>query len=396
MRFPILHEFNLAKGANIVNFHGWQMPISYVGIKEECEATRKSATIFDVSHMGRWLFRGAKSELFLNYLTTNDLSALKKGRAIYTTMLNEQGGIIDDLVIYKLDLDLFLLINNAGNHERVSDWFKQEYLKALKADSEINISASDLSYEDISSKIGQIAIQGPLAKEITDEYFRAMIKGEAPYQKIPYFSHSILQENGHVAESFTELLNGRAYLISATGYTGEAGYEVYAKPEFLVKLVTELCLVNKNISPAGLGARDLLRLEAGYCLHGNDIDEETTPYEAGLDWVVKLNKGNFIGKESCTRQNKILRGLIFPENLKLIPRAHTEILNDANNSEVVGIISSGAFSFTLKRAIALAYISDPNLKKVSIKIRKEIFSASIAEPWFYRNIRGTEIQLETS
>lgn len=306
MCFPILHEFNLAQGANIVDFYGWQMPISYTGIKEECEATRKSATVFDVSHMGRWIFKGSKAESFLNYLTTNDLSTLKDGKAIYTTMLNEAGGIIDDLVIYKLNPDLFLLINNAGNHETITQWFKQEYLKALEDDSELNISASELTYEDISSQIGQIAIQGPFAQKITNEYFREVVKNEVPQEGIPYFTYSIIPQN----RSFADVLNGTAYVVSATGYTGEAGYEIYATPELLVKLVKDLCLANK-IMPAGLGARDILRLEAGYCLHGNDIDDKTTPYEASLKWVVKLNKGNFIGKENCTRQNKFLRGLIF-------------------------------------------------------------------------------------
>ena len=387
MNFPILHEFNLEKKANIVDFHGWQMPVSYEGIREEYKATREKASVFDVSHMGRWLFSGKSAMIFLNYLSTNDLSTLKNEKALYTTLLNEDGGIIDDLIIYKFNPERFLLINNAGNHKSVSNWFQLQHTKLKSTESPLKISSEDVQMEDVTTKLAQIAIQGPLAKSLIDEYLGLK-------EKLPYFS-------------FREIsFNNEDYIVSATGYTGEAGYEIYAKPSLLVKLVRDLCS-QTELSPAGLGARDILRLEAGYCLHGNDIDHLTTPYEAGLDWVVKITKENFIGKSNCTRQEKILQGLLFPISEKIIPRAGSKVYDDKERE--IGIISSGTFSFILNRGIALVYLTDPsiiksiisnkadiatkiNLKKVSIKVRKDIFSASIIEPWFYRNIRGKEIQ----
>jgi aminomethyltransferase len=374
MSFPILHEFNLERKANIVDFHGWQMPVSYEGIREEYKATREKASVFDVSHMGRWFFSGKNAMAFLDYLTTNDLSSLKDGKAIYTTLLNEEGGIIDDLVIYKFNPERFLLINNAGNHDTVTEWFRLQ-------------SHEDIIMEDVTAKLAQIAIQGPLAKDLVNKYLGLK-------ETLSYFS-------------FREIsFNNENYIVSATGYTGEAGYEIYAKPSLLIKLVKDLCS-HSELVPAGLGARDVLRLEAGYCLHGNDIDDLTTPYEAGLDWIVKITKENFIGKSNCTRQNKILRGLLFSVSEKIIPRAGTKVYDDEERE--IGVITSGTFSFILDRAIALVYLTDPaimksiisnktdittkiNLKKVSIKVRKDIFSASIVEPWFYRNIRGKEIQ----
>jgi aminomethyltransferase len=387
MSFPILHEFNLEKKANIVDFHGWQMPVSYEGIREEYKATREKASIFDVSHMGRWFFSGKSAMAFLDYLTTNDLSSLKDGKAIYTTLLNEEGGIIDDLVIYKFNPERFLLINNAGNHDTVTEWFRLQYDKLKSAENSLKISNEDIIMEDITAKLAQIAIQGPLAKDLVNEYLGLK-------DKLSYFS-------------FREIsFNNETYIVSATGYTGEAGYEIYAKPSLLIKLAEDLCR-DTELSPAGLGARDVLRLEAGYCLHGNDINDLTTPYEAGLDWIVKTTKENFIGKSNCTRQKKILRGLLFSVSEKIIPRAGTKVYDDEERE--IGVITSGTFSFILGRAIALVYLTDPmivksiisnktdittkiNLKKVSIKVRKDIFSASIVEPWFYRNIRGKEIQ----
>ena len=395
MSFPILHEFNLEKKANIVDFHGWQMPVSYEGIREEYKATREKASIFDVSHMGRWFFSGKNAMAFLDYLTTNDLSSLKDGKAIYTTLLNEEGGIIDDLVIYKFNPERFLLINNAGNHDTVTEWFWLQYNKLKSEESSLKNagvegwekSCKDITMEDVTAKLAQIAIQGPLAKDLVNKYLGLK-------ETLSYFS-------------FREIsFNNENYIVSATGYTGEAGYEIYAKPSLLIKLVEDLCK-HSELVPAGLGARDVLRLEAGYCLHGNDIDDLTTPYEAGLDWIVKITKENFIGKSNCSRQNKILRGLLFSVSEKIIPRAGTKVYDEEERE--IGVITSGTFSFILDRAIALVYLTDPliiksiisnktdmtskiNLKKVSIKVRKDIFSASIVEPWFYRNIRGKEIQ----
>ncbi|MFM7457223.1 MAG: glycine cleavage system aminomethyltransferase GcvT [bacterium] len=411
MNFPILHEFNLERMANIVDFHGWQMPVSYEGIREEYKATREKASIFDISHMGRWFFSGKNAMTFLDYLTTNDLSSLKDGKALYTTLLNEDGGIIDDLVIYKFNPERFLLINNAGNHDTVTEWFRLQYDKLKSTESSSGNAGTtgheqsyeDIIMEDVTAKLGQIAIQGPSAKDLVNKYLGIE-------EELSYFSFrevSFNNENHEDDENAEiEVRQQCHYIVSATGYTGETGYEIYAEPSLLIKLVKDLCS-HSGLIPAGLGARDILRLEAGYCLHGNDIDNLSTPYEAGLDWVVKITKENFIGKSNCTRQKKILKGLLFPISEKIVPRAGTKVYDDEERE--IGVITSGTFSFILDRAIALVYLTDPliiesvisnktdittkiNLKKVSIKVRKDIFSASIVEPWFYRNIKGKEIQ----
>lgn len=366
MKFPVLHELNLKLNANIVDFHGWQMPVFYSSILNEYNAVREKLAVFDVSHMGRFMFTGTAAEAFLDYLTTNNLRNLKAGKALYTCLLNHAAGIIDDLIIYKFNSEKFLLINNAGNHQAVSDWFAEQFLE---------FGENNIKYEDITAKIAQIAVQGPLAKALINNYFKLS-------EDIPYFSFRSID------------FNGEEYIISATGYTGEAGYEIYAKPDLIRNLVNDL----EPLVLAGLGARDVLRLEAGYCLHGNDISLDTNPYEASLDWVVKLDK-DFIGKEklleSLQRPKKKLVGLLFPVSERIIPRAGTKVyLEEAE----IGHISSGTFSFILNRGIALAYLenlSQPNfanLKRVSIKIRRDVFNADIIEPWFYRNIRGKEIQ----
>ncbi len=350
---PISYSFNLNQGARTADFHGWEMPTFYSSIIEEHRVVRNHFGIFDVSHMGRWWVVGQSAQEFLDYLTTNDLTNLKNFKAVYTLLLNEEGGIIDDLIIYKFNPEKFLVVNNAGNHKAVTDWFlhhKQNY---------------QVDLHDISSSIGQIAVQGPQAQTILDQLLGI--------DKLKYFS-------------FTEIIYaGENIIISATGYTGEKGYELYAKSEALMYIWNKL-ISNYNGLPCGLGARDLLRLEAGYCLHGNDISPLTTPFEAGLDWVCKLNKTNFIGKSKCQNKTKNLVGLLFEENTKIIPRSHMPILL---KDQKLGEITSGNFSPYLERGIALAYLDlGFDVDFVELKIRDNTYVAQITAPWFYRNIKN--------
>ncbi len=359
LKQPISHSFNLANNARFADFGGWQMPTFYSSITEEHTACRQHIGLFDVSHMGRWWVTGPNAQLFLNHIITNDLSALATGRGLYAAMLNEHGGIIDDLIIYKISSEKFLLVDNAGNHATDSVWYRKQ------------ASKFDVTLEDITSSWGQIAIQGPDAKAATEKLLGIETT-------IKYFSFQEVQ------------YKGQGLVIAATGYTGEQGYELYGPPSLLMQIWQQL-IDTENAKPCGLGSRDLLRLEAGYCLHGNDINQETTPYEAGLDWVTKLENHDFIGKANVTRKNKKLVGLAFPIGEKLIPRSHTIVIDI--NGKPIGEITSGNFSQMLNRAIALAYI-DPSYTQDSanIEIRGKKAFAIIGEAWFYRNIRAKEVQ----
>jgi len=355
---PISSGYNLIHGARTADFNGWQMPTFYTSIMDEYKAVRNHFGIFDVSHMGRWWVQGQDAERFLDYLTTNDLANLPDKRALYTLLLNEDSGIIDDLIIYKFNPKKFLVVNNAGNHEAVSDWFRS------------HAENFDLCLQDITSQIGQIAVQGPNAKSVLDKVLGI--------ETIKYFSFDEI--------SFQE----ESLIVTATGYTGEKGYELYGKPEILMSIWNNLINKHQGIA-CGLGSRDLLRLEAGYCLHGNDIDSCTSPFEAGLDWVCKLSKNDFIGKANCTKKNKKLVGLAFEKNQKILARAHTPVFF---NGVKIGEITSGNYSPKLERGIALAYIDSPNdPKNALIQIRGNDFEAKIVEPWFFRNIRGPEFSI---
>jgi aminomethyltransferase len=224
---------------------------------------------------------------------------------------------------------------------------------------------------DVTETWGQIAVQGPKAKESLEELLGI---GES----LKYFGFGVVDYDDD------------DIIVAATGYTGEQGYELYGEPEALMEIWEDL-IEGYEAKPCGLGSRDLLRLEAGYCLHGNDIDAKTTPYEAGLDWVTKLDKEDFIGKSAASRRDKKLVGIAFPEAEKLIPRAHTKILDLAGKE--IGEVTSGNFSQMLNRAIALAYIKpDYQDSKVKVVIRNKEAEAQVGEAWFYRNIRGQETQ----
>lgn len=360
LKQPISHSFNEANGARYADFAGWQMPTFYTTIIDEHKATRENIGLFDVSHMGRWLVSGPDAMSFLDHLVTNDIASLKEGKGIYAAMLNEAGGIIDDVIIYKISDQEFILVNNAGNHEIDTRWYE-------KQTEDYNVEMMDMT-----EVWGQIAVQGPQAKAAVEDLLG--IEG------LKYFNFAAVEYDDD---------DDADLVIAATGYTGEEGYELYGNPDILMDIWEDL-IEDYEAIPCGLGSRDLLRLEAGYCLHGNDIDTKTSPYEAGLEWVTKLNK-NFVGKAGASRKNKKLIGLAFDPGLKMIPRAHTKVL-DMNDKEI-GEITSGNFSQQLDRAIALAYIR-PDYAEINAKviIRNKNFEAQIGAPWFYRNIRGQEIQ----
>jgi len=266
-------------GGKMVAFAGFWMPVEFSGIVSEHQSVRQAVGLFDVSHMGEIAVRGAGALKWLYWVTTNDLAKLALFQGQYTTILNDRGGVIDDLIIYRRPDD-YLLVPNASNKDRVLGWLTSHVRPGV-------------AVEDLSAATGQIAVQGPLAADLVASI------GDDSLREIAYF-HS---------GNFT--LAGVPCLVSRTGYTGEDGFEIYCEAARTGKIWDSLMAAKPEPRPCGLGARDTLRLEMAYRLHGADMDETTTPLEAGLGWVVKMDKGDFIGKAALRNQmERGVRGLL--------------------------------------------------------------------------------------
>lgn len=341
-------------GARFVPFAGFQMPVQYLGILEEHAAVRTSVGIFDVSHMGELDVRGPRAFECVQRLITNDLSRIEDGQAQYTVACNPAGGILDDLIVYRCSPDRIFVCMNAGNHQKIADWFKTHEIDGA-------------TVTDLSEHYAQIAIQGPNSEPLIQRLVGDDITALKPF---------------HFVER--EVCGGDA-LIARTGYTGEPGVELFLPAEAAVKAWRQL--LDEGAQPCGLGARDTLRLEMGYCLYGNDIDESTSPLEAGLSWVVRLKKGDFIGREALVQQKRagIPRQLVGLQVLeRAIPRQHFPILH---RGEPVGEITSGTMSPTLSLPIAMGYVphqlAEPG-SIVEIQVRKRQVKAEVVRPPFYR------------
>jgi len=358
-----LYEFH-KQHAKMAEFAGFEMPLWFKGIIPEHLAVRNSVGIFDITHMGRALITGPKSEAFLNYVTTNDVASLVPLSAHYSNMCNDQGGIKDDFVLSRLEAEKFLIVYNAANRAKDYEWLVK------------NSQPFNVKVEDASDNIAMFAVQGPNAQKTLQKI------ADLDLNKVERFKCG-----------WTKLA-GEDGFVSRTGYTGEDGFEVFvwnvplSNPAKAVKVWNEILAAGKEfgIEPCGLGARDTLRLEAGMCLYGNDIDETTTPLEAGLGFVVKLKKNDFIGKNALTKQKaegmKRKRvGLTMLE--KGIPRPHHEVWKD---NEKIGLVTSGTFSPILERGIAMAYVSVEHAtesNKVAVKIRDKLTEAQIVKFPFY-------------
>lgn len=351
--------------AKVTVFAGFEMPIWYKGITSEHLAVRNSVGVFDISHMGRVIITGLNAEAFLNYVITNDVSVLSPNDAQYSVMCNESGGIIDDFVVYRLDTESFLMVYNATNR-------KKDYAWLIK-----NAEGYDVKIEDISDDVAMLAVQGPNA--------------EKTLQRISTEDLSLIKR---FKCGRTKLADVEVFL-ARTGYTGEDGFEIFvwnaslAKPDKALRLWNAVLDAGKpyGIQQCGLGARDTLRLEAGLCLYGNDIDEDKTPYEARLGFVVKLQKGGFIGKKELQKQknegiNNKRVGVQMTE--RGIPRPKFEVYD--SKGEKIGYVTSGTYSPLLKCGIAMAYVQTPQSKEgnlVSIKIRKKRVKGRIVRLPFY-------------
>lgn len=354
-----LHAAHLRLGARMVPFAGYEMPVQYAGLKIEHAAVREAVGLFDVSHMGEVELRGPRALEVADSILSQDVSALADGQAAYTVMCLENGGIIDDLVIYRESAERLLICLNAANREKDVAWLKKQ-----------NDGRAEL--EDISDGIAQIAVQGPKAEALLARI------SEAPFQALR--SYRFLR--GDVL--------GKEGLIARTGYTGEDGFELYLKAEDAEAVWEALMTEGRDLGVAacGLGARDSLRLECCFALYGNDIGEDTHPYEAGLGWVVKLNKASdFVGKEALVRlkaEGPSRKLTAFKVTGRGIARGDYPV---RVNGEIAGKVTSGTQSPTLGEAIGLCYLPSSAAvvgQSFEIDIRGRPVAAEVAQRPFYK------------
>ncbi|HSV73394.1 MAG TPA: glycine cleavage system aminomethyltransferase GcvT [Chthonomonadales bacterium] len=326
-----LHARHVDLNARMTSFAGWDMPVQYAGVLPEARAVRSACGVFDISHMGRLKVSGPGAIELLDKATTNDVRGLEPGRAHYTLLTNHDGGIIDDLIIYRLAGDSFLLVVNAANTTRDLAWLKAH------ARAEVRIS-------DITPDTAMVAVQGPLAVDLTERATDAALSG---------------------VERFAFYRRPDADTIwCRTGYTGEDGFEVLAPADAAEQLWR--ALLEHGATPCGLGARDTLRAEAGYPLYGHEIDETTTPVEAGLMWVVRLEKGPFHGRDRITaaKESAPERRLVgIVGSGRVVPRQGYTL---ATGDEPVGIVTSGVFSPVRERGCGMAYVARRHARAGSV------------------------------
>jgi aminomethyltransferase len=350
MRTPF-YEIHKSLNAKIVDFHGWEMPLQYSGIIDEHVNVRKNVGLFDVSHMGRFKIKGPNAYDAIQNLVTNDISKLNDGHGLYSPMCYENGGIVDDVIVYRINKEDFLLVVNASNREKDLQWVVQH--------------SQSSKVKNVSDEIALLAIQGPLSCNAMQE---------------------IIESNLDLLRPF-DLISGNIFgvdcMISRTGYTGEDGFEIFfdsSRVEIWNKIMQSASRF--NIKPAGLGSRDTLRLEAGLMLYGNDMDENTTPLEVPLKWTVKLEK-EFIGKKALMN-GKVNRKLVGFEVLeRRVARHGNQVLVDGSKA---GFVTSGSFSPTLKKSIGFCFVPlqvDLN-QLIEIDIGGKLYKARVSSTRFYK------------
>lgn len=360
MKNTALTKTHEALGAKMAPFAGFNMPVSYEGVNVEHETVRNKLGVFDVSHMGEFLISGGNALALIQKITSNDAAKLSVGQAQYSYFPNETGGIVDDLIVYRIKWDQYLLVVNASNIEK--DWqhisrYNKEYNAEMR---------------NLSENYSLLAIQGPMAV--------------AAMQSLTSVNLSAIKYYHFEVGDFA----GIEYaIISATGYTGSGGFEIYCKNDEVKQVWDKVMEAGKpyGIKPIGLAARDTLRLEMGYCLYGNDIDETTSPYEAGLGWITKFSK-QFVNSEALEwqRLHEQERKLIgFELDDRGIPRQGYDIVD--NNGKTIGIVTSGTMSPSLNKGIGLGYVptvfSDLH-SKIHIQIRKKAIPATVVKLPFYK------------
>jgi len=359
MKNTALNDVHIALGAKMVPFAGYNMPVQYEGVTVEHNTVRNAVGVFDVSHMGEFLITGPNALELIQKVTSNDASKLFDGRAQYSCLPNDNLGIVDDLIVYKIADEKYLLVVNASNIEKDWNWISKQ-----------NTMGAEM--KNLSDDYSLLAIQGPKAVE-------------AMQSLTPIDLSAIKFYHFEVGE-FAGIEN---VIISATGYTGSGGFEIYCKNDEVKQVWDKVFKAGADfgIKPIGLAARDTLRLEMGYCLYGNDINDTTSPLEAGLGWVTKFTK-DFVGSDELKQQKDegVKRKLVGFELIdRGIPR-HDYIIVDANGNNI-GVVTSGTMGPSVKKAVGLGYVNSefaPEGTEIFIQVRNKRLKAIITKPPFYK------------
>lgn len=366
MKETPLTSTHIALGARMADFAGFNMPIEYEGINVEHHAVREHVGIFDVSHMGEFWVKGPKAIDFLQRVAVNDITALEDGQAQYNCMTKEDGGIIDDFIVYRINAETFLMVPNAGNLQKDWAWLS-------KHAEEMGLKPGKDLY-NASDEMGLLAVQGPDSLHVVQKLINE------PIEAIKYYTFKKVNIAG-VKDA----------ILSITGYTGEKGCEIYLAKEDVKHIWDEVLKAGQEygIRPCGLGARDTLRLEAGFCLYGHDICEQTNPIEAGLGWITKLKDGKeFIGKQAIAKvkEEGFSRRLVAFEMVdRGIPRQHYKLFSP--EGEEIGEVTSGTQSPMLKKGIGMGYVKKGFHKadtEICVEIRDKHLRAKVVKLPFYK------------
>lgn len=359
MKNTALTHIHEQLGAKMVPFAGYNMPVSYEGVNAEHETVRKGVGVFDVSHMGEFLISGPKALDLIQKVTSNDASKIVVGQAQYTYLPNENGGIVDDLIVYKIEDQKYLLVVNASNIEKDWEWISKH-------------NSMGAEMRNLSDDYSLLAIQGPKAIEA----MQSLTSEDLSALKFYHFAVSDFAGIEHV-------------IISATGYTGSGGFEIYCKNDEVEQVWNKVFEAGKDfgIKPIGLAARDTLRLEMGFCLYGNDIDDTTSPLEAGLGWITKFTK-DFINSENLKKEKEagVKNKLIgFELKERGIPRHDYQITD--KDGKIIGRVTSGTMAPSLNKGIGMGYVTSENSTpgtEVFIQIRNKPVAATIVKTPFYK------------
>lgn len=350
-----LHEKHLQKGAKMGLFGDWEVPLYYTSILEEHEAVRNRAGLFDISHMGKFYFYGARTVEFLDSLLPRPIGSMRLGQALYMPLLNEEGGFVDDIIVYRISEQAFYIIVNAGNVQKDAQW----------------IRCHDIVFQDISPHMGLFALQGPASAAIIEKVFPGQ-----NFSYLKYYSFQLWQEG----------------MVARTGYTGEDGYEIMAPKTKLPEIWDALMEAGKlqGLVPIGFGARDTLRLEAGMLLYGHDMNDEVTPLEAGISWALDWKKSRSVGMPALAKQQAkgIEKTRVGFEMIdRGIPRQDYPIAVDGKE---IGKVTSGSFSPTLKKNIGLGYVPvkyAAQETEIQILVRDKFLKAKVVKLPFYKRKR---------
>lgn len=357
MKITAFNQIHKDLGAKMVPYAGFEMPVQYAGVNQEHLIVRNGVGVFDVSHMGQFFIKGPEALELLQYIGSNDASKVKIGQAQYTCLTNEKGGIVDDLIIYRMSQDEWMLVVNASNIDKDWEWINKH-------------NKFEVKIENRSDQLSLLAIQGPKAIEAMQSLT------DVNLAEIPFYNFKV-----------AEFAGAKDVIISATGYTGSGGFEIYFDNQYAEMMWEKVMEAGKDfgIEPCGLAARDTLRLEKGFCLYGNEINENISPLEAGLGWITKLNK-EFIGKDVIAQQkeNGIEKKLIgFKLIERGIPRQDYKILDENENE--IGVVTSGTQSPVLKEGIGMGYVKTDLAEvgiQILIQVRNKMIKAEIVKTPF--------------